>query len=198
VVRDLLLKAEDCIVSPVAESSLLLLIARSQFVSSENRRMPTADYQPIESSNREEQRELAPPHFDERAVATAHPVQPLSRRGLSRWQRLALVFAAAAACVVAVFAVTTFLIIPSPQSTAVDTPTADTQAAPSPEATQPQITAAATESSATHRNLSKPKSVRRHSNSEAIQTVVVEKQGKPVARKVGVITYGHSRSSDRP
>src|SRR5437660_891477 len=113
--RDLLLKAEDCIVSPAAESSLLLLIARSQFVSSENRRMPTADYQHIESSNRDEQRELPPPHFDERAVATAHPVQPLSRRGFSRWHR-ALVFGAATACVVAVFAVTAFLIITSPQS----------------------------------------------------------------------------------
>ena len=183
---------------PAAESSLLLLITRRQIVLSENRRMPIADYQHIESSNRDEQRELPPPHFDERAVATAHPVQPLSHRGFSRRQRLALVFAAAAACVAVVFAVTAFLIITSPRLTVVDTPSADTQAAPLPEATQPQITTAATETFAIHRNLSKPKSMRRHGNSEAIKAVVVEQQGKPVARRVGVITYGRSRSSDQP
>lgn len=159
--------------------------------------MPKDDYQPIESLNRDEQKDLTPPHFDERAVATAHPVQPLSAGGFSKFQRLALLFAAAAVFVVGVFAITAFLIITSPQLPVADTQSADTQAAASPEATQTQTTTVATETLGAPRHLSRTKSIRRHSNSEGIQKVV-EEQGKPVARRVAVITYGHSHSSDQP
>lgn len=151
--------------------------------------MPTTNYQYNESMESEESRELPSPHFDERAVAAAHAVQPLPRRYVSRWQRRALMIAALAVGFVSVVALAIFWVASSDGSTVVNKPTADIQAAPSP---RPTID----ESPEMGHAKAKPQASQ--TNSRLHRAVVIEEPGKPVARKVGVITYGHSQAPKQP
>lgn len=148
--------------------------------------MPASN-QHYNQSTESEESSLASPHFDERAVATAHAVQPLPRRYVSQWQRRALMIAVLAVGFVSVVALAIFWVVSSngPAVVDVDKVTADVQAVASPQPTidqSPQISRA------------KPKPLASQRNSPLNGRVVIEEPGKRVARRVGVITYGHSRA----
>ena len=176
--------------------------------------MSTGDYHRNQRSSVEPQRELRPPHFDERAVATAHPVEPLPlppRRSTNLKRRVLM--GAAAVAYLSVVVTTLFVMASSHVPIAGETPeanaqvptanvqaaaspneipTADVQAVASPGNTQ----SVAPASPQTPRPIHVGTRVRvRHAQ---IRTTAVEEQNKPVARRVGVLRYGRSRSTDQP
>ena len=178
--------------------------------------MPAADYDQSQSSFVEQRSKLGPwpPNFDERAVATAQPVEPLPSSS-SNWKRKALIGAGSLAYLTLV-AITLFVMASSPRPTAVETqpldvpvptadvqavgspkevPTANIQAVASPEKTQSIAPADSQTSRLTH---AETKVESRHVNSHPVRTVAIEEHGKPMARRVGVILYGRARSTDQP
>ena len=196
--RDVLSISNDWVVVRVAEKSLPNVEARSQFVLSENTKktMTDGDYQSVEPSNSAKPLRLTPPHFDESAVAAAHPVQPLPNERRPRRKRSAFIALAGLLLTVAVVTTLGLLRARSPRSDAVTAPIPDAPSASASQIAQPQ--AVGSEKSQAVSVGAKPRLLERHGKSRPVRSVVVEQQGKPVARRVGVITYGHSHSPDQP
>ena len=158
--------------------------------------MPTANNESHEHLASTAKEKLTAPHFDEKAVATAHPVLPLPRRNLSSWRRPALMIAVAVVALVTVVALSAFWIVGSNSPALVDKSNADVQAAPSPETTAPPVLKSPDEGSqVTH---VQPKARPQQRDSEMTRTLVLKKQAKPVARRVDVITFSHPRSRVKP
>ena len=195
--RDVLSITSDSVASSAAENRLLDLRGLSHFVSSENTKaMTEADNQSVAPSNGAPPMDLPEPHFDQTAVAAAHPVQPLP--GERPRRRKQLVFIGLIVLVLIVAAVTTlgFFIASWQRADASAAPVADVPTATPAQAAQSQ-TGPSVQRSQTVSIPAKPR-VERPGNSRQARSVVIAEPGKPVARRVGVINYGHSQSSRQP
>ncbi len=195
--RDVLSITSDSVASSAAENRLLDRYARSHFVSSENTKtMTEADNQSVAPANSAPPMDLPEPHFDQTAVAAAHPVQPLPDERPRRRKRLAFIGLVGLVLIIATMTTLGFFIASWQRSDASAAPVADVPSATPAQAAQSQ-TGPGVQRSQTVSIPAKPR-VERPSNSRAGRSLVIAEHGNPVARRVGVINYGHSHSSDQP
>ena len=153
--------------------------------------------------------ELTTPHFDDSAVATAHQVEPLPKRGANRFQSSRYLLTVASAMVVGIVLVIAAVLIPSRTAADPETPAVVAEASAqidSPSVPTATAVAEQTEPSVKHENepsvkheKSRPRTPQTHVRRTADRYMAEEfgddddYSSRRSARKVGVIYYGRTR-----
>ena len=145
--------------------------------------------------------ELSTPHFDDSAVATAHQVEPLPRRGGIRFGSSRYLITIASAIVVGIVMGIAAVVIPSKSTASPETPTIVEEASAEMDSLDaPAATAVAeiTEPTIKHEK-SRPRMPQTHARRAAGRYMAEEfgdnddYSSRRSARRVGVIYYGRSR-----
>ena len=144
--------------------------------------------------------DLTTPHFDDSAVATAHQVEPLPKRGAIRFESSHYLIAIASAVIVGIVLGIAAVVIPSKSATQPATPAVGAEASAQMDSLDaPAATAAAELTEPTvKQEKSRPRRPQTHAR-RAPGRYIDEEFGdddyssRRSARKVGVIYYGRSR-----